>query len=431
MRPDVPKTKAERSRYKGKMVRWMSKESRYDPSLTVFTMEIDGYYWKGLLCSYVDDLDWLREHILMSTYFWGVMGGRFGITRDSPDEMLGMRRTVAPDGKSVKITLTTYIETMYNEFRLLCGEKIPPTPMPPHTYLSLADAPEMTPAEVKKRQMLYLRIVGQLLWVQRMMAPEISTAVQQLCRMTSRPTDEAIKLAARTVAYCYGKKDDGIVYRRVDKPGLLVNVDASNKGDLADGDKAQGGYVIFLGEGPIDWRSLRLPHVGLSAGMNEYMALAVCCQAVIYLQYVIEDMGFGGYVGQGNDDGNMGIDTSQVRFGPQPERRADDLDYVYFGGCPEAEDWLKGGSVVLVDNKAAITLANDTLITAKNRFYSRLAHYSKECVAQGRVDIRWVPSGRNYSDGCTKNIDFETFAEHFPFVRGYKAKPAPPPAEPR
>ena len=140
------------------------------------------------------------------------------------------------------------------------------------------------------------------------------------------------------------------------------------------------------------------------------MALAVCCQAVIYLQYVIEDMGFGGYVGQGNDDGNMGIDTSQVRFGPQPERRADDLDYVYFGGCPEVEDWLKGGSVVLVDNKAAITLANDTLITAKNRFYSRLAHYSKECVAQGRVDIRWVPSGRNYSDGCTKNIDYETFA---------------------
>ena len=220
-----------------------------------------------------------------------------------------------------------------------------------------------------------------------MIAPEISTAVTMLCRMTSRPTDEAITLAVRTMAYVHSKKDMGLVYRRVDKPGLLVYVDASNKGDPADGDKAQAGYIIFIGEGPVDWRSLRCGHVGLSAQHNEYMALAYACQAMVYLQYVLEDMGF--------------------------------------------DDWVKDGSVVLVDNAAAITLANEDLITAKNRFYSRLAHYAKECVEAGRADIRKVPTKENYSDGCTKNIDYDTFDEHLPMVRGYAAKPIVPPAPPK
>ena len=86
---------------------------------------------------------------------------------------------------------------------------------------------------------------------------------------------------------------------------------------------------------------------------------------------------------------------------------------------------------LMCDNNDAISLANDDLLTTHNRFYSRLAHYVKECVVEGRVSVRREGTKANLSDGMTKAVDYQTLETHFKLIRGLGEKVVPPPAEPR
>ena len=117
------------------------------------------------------------------------------------------------------------------------------------------------------------------------------------------------------------------------------------------------------------------------------MALSHACQACRWLQYLLEDFGFA--------------------------------------------TWVEEATPMMCDNNAAISLANDDLLTTNNRFYSRLAHYVKECVNEGRVSVRREGSKTNLSDGMTKAVDYQTMEAHFAKLRGLEVKEVPPPAEPR
>ena len=371
----------------GQVVKWSAKKCLYDPCAYVFVREDMHKESKSIMGAFVDDLDLVWETIVMNLYIWKQMSSRFDIKKGNVDHMLGLMREVADDGLSVKMSMSGYIETMYKEFKHLLGEKVVRSPVPPGTYLTLEGLEPQEPAELKRRQELFLRVLGKLLWVTRMIGLEGSCSVQMLCRMASNPTDEAINCALQCVKWFHQVKDAGIVFRKVDNPRLVAYCDSSNKGDPADGDRAQCGYVIFLGEGPVDWRSLRLTHVGMSAAHNEYMALSHCCQAIRWLQYLLEDFGFG--------------------------------------------SWVADPTPLMCDNNAAISLANDDLLTTSNRFYSRLAHYVKECVDEGRVCVRREGTKENLSDGMTKSVDYQTMESHFRKLRGEEVKDVPPPAEPR
>jgi hypothetical protein len=372
----------------GQVVKWMAKKCFYDPCAYVFVREDMHKSTRSIMGAFVDDLDLAWETVIMNAFIWLKLKERFDIKEGNIDHMLGLTREVSPDGTAVKIAMAGYIETMYKEFKHLLGEKLNVrAPVPPGTYLTLDGLEPLDKEELKKRQELYLRVLGKLLWVSRMIGLEATCSVQMLCRMASNPTDEAMACALQCVKWYYQVKDVGITFRRVSKPGLTVYSDASNKGDPADGDRAQAGYVVFLGEGPLDWRSLRLTHAGLSAQHNEYMALSHACQACRWLQYLLEDFGFG--------------------------------------------DWVSEPTPMMCDNNAAISLANDDLLTTNNRFYSRLAHYVKECVNEGRVSVRREGTKTNLSDGMTKAVDYQTMEAHFAKLRGLEVKDVPPPAEPR
>ena len=398
------------------VVTWKSKAARYDPTVFVFAMiDRHGRTWRMLMVTYVDDLDvGLECSGVMGVYFWGVLTARLGIQKGNPNSMLGLRRTRGKDSKgnydnSVTFDMTAYIEKMYGEFKLLCGEKIPKTPMPPHTYLSVAGLAELKltlpAAEIKRRVELFLKIIGMLLWVSRTVAPEISTAVNMLCRHSACPSEEAMKLAFGVIAYLFGVKDVGIRFQRVDNPRIEAFYDASNKGDIADGDRAQGGYILFMGGGPIDWRAFRLAHVGMSAAHNEYMVLAVCSQAVTWVRSLLEDFGLTGAIEA--VDASLTQDSHNDR--PVPIEDGDD-----FGNI----GWSSAPTPVLGDNNAAITLGREDLTTVKNRFYSRQCHYAKVAYEAGRTNPLYVKTAWNLADMFTKNVDLQTFLRHFAMIRG-------------
>jgi hypothetical protein len=335
--------------------------------------------------AYVDDLETLWQDPYDDKYIWITLSKRFELKKTDSRFMLGLTRDVAPDGLSVKIAMAGYIETMYEEYSDICARiRRSRTPVPPHTYLSNGEVPAMTEKERKLRQTELLRPLGKLLWVARMVMPTLSFGVHSCCRLMANPTDEAIKCCFSMVKYAYEHRHDGITFRKVDKPEIVCYYDASNKNDPADGDRAQAGFIVFLGEGPISWRSFRLTHVGLSAQHNEYMCLAHASQEVTWIRYVMGDM--------------------------------------------ELFGMIVNPSVMLGDNDAATSLARERdLVTTQNKFYSRLCHYAKECMEEGRTCPRRAGTKDNLSDGFTKAVDADTHDNHYDQVIGKQAKPPVPP----
>ena len=345
---------------------------------------------RALLLCYVDDLDLASETPKLEAWIWKTMGIRFELKRTDPKHMLGLLRELNKDRTSMKISMPAYIEGMYEQFKEFLPTKganadtfnPPATPVPPGLYLTNENVPDVPAAEKKPRQEALLKVLGKALWATRMVHLTASFGVNSCCRMVANPTEEALAAAYHVVAYLYGKKDDGIVITKMDTPQLVAYYDASNKGDPADCDRAQAGYIVMLG-GPTDWRSFRLPHVGLSAQHNELMAMAFASQSVCWHRYVLEDMGFG--------------------------------------------HWVEDASVVLGDNDAATTVAREQRLTIQNRYYSRLCNYAKECCELGKTCPRRAGTEDNISDGFTKAVTVLIVKAHYDLMMGRLRLPPLPP----
>ena len=74
------------------------------------------------------------------------------------------------------------------------------------------------------------------------------------------------------VKWMYINKNRGIKFDRKSVLQPVVFSDASNKPDINDG-LSRYGFGVLMAGGPIATSSKKLPHVGLSAFHNEYMAL--------------------------------------------------------------------------------------------------------------------------------------------------------------
>ena len=341
--------------------------------------------------------------------------------------MLGMRRTRSADGTSITFDQEGYIEKMYQEFKILIGEKIgkkiPKIPMPAGTYVSTAGIKELleqmnaTPAgraELKKTIELFLKGIGMMLWLARTVCLETSVCVNSLCRHSACPSPEVMGLLWHVMAYCYGVKDVGITFRKVGNPRLEAFYDASNKCDPADGDRAQAGYAIFLCGGPLEWRSFRIQHAGLSAQNNEYSALAVVSQAITWCRSLMEDMGLTPEI----SDPRAVVSQRTLTADPEHDVRIPPTRGHDFGNI----GWDNSPTPTLGDNNAAVNLSRENLLTVANRFYSRLCHYAKEAYEQRRTKPLYIGTDDNLSDGFTKAIDEVTFMRHFAMLRGLMAK---------
>jgi hypothetical protein len=91
---------------------------------------------------------------------------RFKVTTSDPEVMLGLKRVIAPDGKSITVTQRAYIEGMWSDFsEQVKGKRIPETPFPPNLYMT-KQAPEEIDHKVTNdilKNGKYMSLVGGLL----------------------------------------------------------------------------------------------------------------------------------------------------------------------------------------------------------------------------------------------------------------------------
>ena len=341
-----------------------------------------------LFCSvFTDDVSIVGHRQCDIDYLKDALRGEFGIKDCDPQHMLGLVREKKNDGKSVEITMSSYIDSVYEIFKADCPTRAPRTPLPPGTFLSTwkPETEGEPDADGHTKFPLYRKAVGCLLWIMRMARPEIACAVHMLCKMMSAPTIEAWTAAMHLIAYLHGTKNKGIQMTKCEGiPQLSTWYDASNKADQGSKGRTIGGFIVKIGESPLEWRSNNLTHCSQSAQHSEYQAMAMAAKATEWIRHLIRDLGF-----------------------PQ---------------------WVAAATPVLGDNNAAITLARNPILTVGNRFYTPDLHYSKERHEQGDQCYRKVPSEDNISDSLTKCTTTAIFERHVHMIMGYERQPDIPPA---
>ena len=341
-----------------------------------------------LFCSvFTDDVSIVGHRQCDIDYLKDALRGEFGIKDCDPQHMLGLVREKKNDGKSVEITMSSYIDSVYEIFKADCPTRAPRTPLPPGTFLTTwkPETEGELDADGHTDFPLYRKAVGCLLWIMRMARPEIACAVHMLCKMMSAPNTEAWTAAMHLIAYLHGTKNKGIQMTKCEGiPQLSTWYDASNKADQGSKGRTIGGFIVKIGESPLEWRSNNLTHCSQSAQHSEYQAMAMAAKATEWIRHLIRDLGF-----------------------PQ---------------------WVAAATPVLGDNNAAITLARNPILTVGNRFYTPDLHYSKERHEQGDQCYRKVPSEDNISDSLTKCTTTAIFERHVHMILGYELQPDIPPA---
>jgi hypothetical protein len=209
-------------------------------------------------------------------------------------------------------------------------------------------------------------MVGTLSWIATWSIPEISFAVHKLQRATNYPEAKHFAAAGRVFKYLKGSGNKSI------KLGggtiLRAYCDADFCTDRIDG-KSVTGYIVFLGDSPVVWTSRLQKSVTTCTTEAEYLALGECAKDVMWLRYLLAELGF-----------------KQIK-----------------------------PTTVNEDNTACISWATEITVTRKNRHLHVNYHYVRELVQQKEIEVKYINTSEQVGDLFTKALNeksFEIFSDY-------------------
>ncbi|CAN0021801.1 unnamed protein product, partial [Heterosigma akashiwo] len=204
-------------------------------------------------------------------------------------------------------------------------------------------------------------MVGTLAWVANWTRPELAFSVHKLQRTQNNPEPKHFEAAERAFRYLKGTQSEtlrlggDLIFRAFTGADFCA--------DRIDG-KSVTEYVLLLGEAPIIWSSKLQGAVTTSTVEAEYLALRSTVKDIMWLRYLLVDLGF-----------------------PQQEP-----------------------TPVVEENSACIEWANDLVISKKNRHFHVSYHLAKEQVSLGTIRMFFIRTHDQVADILTKALNAEIFS---------------------
>ena len=249
---------------------------------------------------------------------------------------------------------------------------MPLTPGAPKKTLQKAgedDAEKLNEREMGE----YRSIVGSLMYLVKFQRPELSNYVRELAKGMQGATKLHEKELKRMLKWVLHTQTRAIklkpksVLNEQQKPILQLKgiCDASFAPEM-ETCRSVTGYIVYLNEAPIDWKSKGQRHVTLSSCESEYVAMSEVVRVVLEAKQILECLGF------------------------------------------EVETPIK----VYVDNVAAIHVARNNFGRTTTRHVNVRYHFVRELVAEGIIEVMFIKTKENPSDILTKNCDRTDFNRH-------------------
>ena len=143
----------------------------------------------------------------------------------------------------------------------------------------------------------YRSAVGCLSYIQAMIRPDITMAVQQCARFCTDPKQDHEEAVKRICRYLLKTRDKGLILRPDKSKGLECFVDADWAGSWSYQSSmdplsthSRTGFVILYAGCPILWKSKIQSITALSTTEAEYIALSSALREVIGLIHLLEDL---------------------------------------------------------------------------------------------------------------------------------------------
>jgi hypothetical protein len=265
-------------------------------------------------------------------------------------------------------TLLKKLEKKFGDYTTKMGEYTYKTPGTPGFLLVKSDDPEDQLSQADQK--LYRSGVGTLLQYSNKTRPEMSNAVRELSKGMDKAPPAGLKEMYRVIKYLLNTKTFGLKLAptplKEEQSFQLTIYSDSDWASDRNTRKSTTGFIIFLQDAPILWKSQSQKTVSLSSTKAEYYALSEAAKEVKFISQVLESLGL--------------KVTKPI--------------------------------IVYIDNVGAIFVAENPSATKHTRHIDARYHFVREYIIDGHMRIIFVQSKNNRADIFTKNVSGETHIEH-------------------
>lgn len=243
---------------------------------------------KGVrLLLYVDDLHVAAPSEVLIKATLDQIEGSFKIKRlGSIKTFLGMHFQRNRETRTLFVHQSDYIDSIITKFD---GDdlKAAATPWPPREEIP-HDWRDM-PMAMKPK--MWLKRTGRLNWVSQGTRPDITYTVNKLCAANAHPSEAHVKVFKHLLRYLKGPCKGitlGGRYKITDlKPRAYA--DAAYADDLTDR-RSTAGFVVFLADGPILWKSKKQNIIAKSTTEAEFINLLTTAVALMWVTRLTDEL---------------------------------------------------------------------------------------------------------------------------------------------
>ncbi|CAI7890416.1 unnamed protein product [Closterium sp. NIES-54] len=241
------------------------------------------------------------------------------------------------------------------------GGRLPKTPVSVDAYAELTFDDE----EAQRREEEeYRQRVGSLQFAATSTRPDIAFACSKLGSGLTVRSDQHWREVDRCLAYLADTRDTALEFGGGPESLELIGyVDADDAGDKQDR-TSTGGYVLVYGGAAVSWSSSRIMCATLSSSESEYVAAT-----------------------------NAGKEGRRLRFLLAEFKLLD-------AGKP---------TILHVDNKSAITVAEGLGLTGNLKHMERRYAWLEHMVRRGKFVLKYIPTTAQPADFLTKALHFPAF----------------------
>ena len=283
---------------------------------------------------------------------------------DSMEDYLSCQVLFSKDGKRGWLGQPHMVKKLLKSFGDdIKGLRKTKTPGTPGLILTRPETEDNLLDEGKQRR---LRSgVGMLLYLVKHSRPDIANAVRELTKCMDKGTLEAFKELLRVIKFVADTKDLGLkMFPTIGFMALVWEILLLSDSDWA-GDKqtrrSVSGFIMFLCGVPIMWRSKQQGQCALSSTEAEYYAVSEAVKEILFVVQVLLDLGIA----------------------------------------------VKTPIIVKVDNMGAVFMTNNASSSARTRHVDTRWHFIRELQDEKLVEVVFVRTQFNWSDGMTKNVATE------------------------
>ena len=207
----------------------------------------------------------------------------------------------------------------------------------------------------------FQEMIGSLLYLMIHTRPDISFSVTKLSQYNKNANETLLQYAKRVFQYIQKTKNYGIKVDHNKKMILKAYCDASYA-EYNLNRKSMSGYIFFLDNTPISWKTQTQKNVAKSTMEAELYSIESAISESIWIRNLLEEL-------------NFKQETTEIFY----------------------------------DNQAAILFSKDQCLNSRNKHIDVKYCYAKQRIEKGEVKITYISTNEMIADGFTKPLPKNLF----------------------